>query len=208
MPVALGHVGVGAGQQHGVSRQVRPRRPHLLPGDDPLVAVALGPGGERRQVRAGARLAEELAPHLLVAHDRRQEPQPLLLGAVGEQRRRGQVEPERVEPAEVERPQLLVDPARHAGREVEPAVLDRPGRHDQPRRAEDGVPRLVVAPGCAPCAPRPAPPRRPASTQAGGTRRLDPVPHGGDDVVERRVRARSRQPSTAGAACRSAVIGP
>ena len=67
--LALGHVGVGPGQQHGVGREVRPRRPHLLAVDDPLVPVALGPGGQRRQVRARARLAEELAPPLLVAHD-------------------------------------------------------------------------------------------------------------------------------------------
>ncbi len=95
----LGHVGVGPGQQHGVRRQMGPRRPHLLAGDHPLVAVALGPGGQRGQVRAGAGLAEELAPALLVAHDRRQEAQALLLGAVGEESGRGQIEAERVEPA-------------------------------------------------------------------------------------------------------------
>ena len=50
---------------------------------------------------------------LLVAHDRRQEAKPLLLGPVGEERRRGQVQSQRVEAAEVVRPQLLVDPARH-----------------------------------------------------------------------------------------------
>ena len=75
--LALRDVGVGAGQQHAEVGEVRPRGPHLLAGDDPLVAVALGVGGERREVGARARLAEQLAPHLLVAHDRREEPQAL-----------------------------------------------------------------------------------------------------------------------------------
>ena len=88
---ALGDVGVGPGEQHRVVGGEAPRGPDLLAGDDPLVAVELGPGGQRREVGSGARLAEELAPDLLVAHDRRQEAQPLLLGAVGEQRGRGVV---------------------------------------------------------------------------------------------------------------------
>ena len=104
----------------------------------PLVAVALGPRGQRREVGAGAGLAEQLAPHLLVAHDRRQEPQPLLLGAVREQRRRGQVEAERVEPAEVVRAQLGLD---GAGRLSAPrrARRTRPASgHDQPGAANVG----------------------------------------------------------------------
>ena len=114
--LALGDVGVGAGEAHAEVGDVGPGGPHLLAGEHPLVAVALGPRGERGEVGAGAGLAEELAPPLLVAHDRRQEAQPLLLGAVGEQRGRGQVEAERVEPAEVVGPQLGVDGARHGGR--------------------------------------------------------------------------------------------
>ena len=56
----LGHVGVGAREEHAVAAHVRERRPHLLPGDHPLVTVALRARGEPRHVGAGARLAEEL----------------------------------------------------------------------------------------------------------------------------------------------------
>ena len=41
----LRRVGVGAGEQDPAVAEVRARRPHLLPVDDPLVAVAHGPGG-------------------------------------------------------------------------------------------------------------------------------------------------------------------
>ncbi len=47
-PGVLRRVGVGAGQQEDVVGVVRLGRPHLLPVDDPLVAVELGPGLETR----------------------------------------------------------------------------------------------------------------------------------------------------------------
>ena len=47
---------------------------------DVLVAVAHRPGAQRRQVAAGAGLAEALAPHLVAAQDAR-EVLGLLLGA-------------------------------------------------------------------------------------------------------------------------------
>jgi hypothetical protein len=53
---------VGAGDQDAERGELRERRPDLLAVDDPLVAVALGPGAEVRQVAARARLAEQLAP--------------------------------------------------------------------------------------------------------------------------------------------------
>ena len=52
--------------------------PHLLAVDDPLVAVADGPGAEAGDVAAGARLAEHLAPHLLAGEERAEV--ALLLG--------------------------------------------------------------------------------------------------------------------------------
>ena len=64
-PLVLGGVGIGAGHEHAPVGDVGQRVPHLLAGDDPLVAVADGPAGQAGQVRAGARLAEELAPRLL-----------------------------------------------------------------------------------------------------------------------------------------------
>src|SRR4051812_1868071 len=90
---------VRPGDQHPVVREVGPGAPDLLTRDDPLVAVADGARGERREVRTGAGLREELAPHLVVAHDRRQEAGLLLVGAPGEDRRAGQVETEDVETA-------------------------------------------------------------------------------------------------------------
>ena len=88
---------VGAGQEDGEVGVLTPRGPHLLPGHDPLVAVAHRPRRERREIRARTGLAEELAPLLLVADDGRQEPQLLLVGAVREQCGRGVVQPQRVQ---------------------------------------------------------------------------------------------------------------
>ena len=66
------------------------------PDDDPLVAVAHGPGGEPGEVGAGARLAEQLAPGVLAGE--RPTQQALLDGlvAVGDDRRPGQGETEEV----------------------------------------------------------------------------------------------------------------
>ena len=167
--LALRRVGFGAREQDREVGEVRPGAPHLLARHVPRVAVALGARRERREVGAGAGLAEELAPLLLVAHHRRQEPQPLLLGAVRVQRGRGVVEAERIEAAEVERAQLGVDRPRDLARKVETAVLDRPRRHDEPgrRRTPGTTPRTRRAAG-----PRAPPPRRRAGrlrSTRGGT---------------------------------------
>ena len=107
-----------------------------------------------------------------------QEAQPLLLGAVGEQRGRGQVEPERVEPAEVVRAQLGLDrrgPTRR--RHVEPAVRDRPGRRRRARTRRTPGTRPRSRPGSAPRGSAAAPPRAAASRHAAGTcRRPTPAP--------------------------------
>ena len=55
-------VGIGAGEQEDVVGVLRLGGPDLLPVDDPLVAVELGPGLERGEVAAGIRLGEPLAP--------------------------------------------------------------------------------------------------------------------------------------------------
>ena len=89
MPRCFGCVEVGAGQEDAEVAVVRARRPHLLTVHDPLVAVAHGPGREPGEVGAGARLAEELAPHLVAAQHRRQVALRLLVGAVGDDRRPG-----------------------------------------------------------------------------------------------------------------------
>src|SRR5437764_3653467 len=135
---------VGACEEHGPVGAVRPRGPDLLARDRPLVAIGLRPGGERRQVRPRARLAEQLAPALLVAHDRGQEPSSLRLRAVGEQRRRGQVETERVEAPEVVGRQHAPDDPGDSRADPEAAVPGVPGWDDQARTSEHGVPGLVL----------------------------------------------------------------
>ncbi len=62
--LVLGDVRIGPGQEHAEIGDLSSRGPHLLPGHYPLVAVALGPALQAGQVRAGSRLAEQLAPGL------------------------------------------------------------------------------------------------------------------------------------------------
>ena len=61
-PLCFGDIRVGAGQQEAPVGEVGVARPDLVAGDDVLVAVALGPGAQRREVGAGVGLAEALAP--------------------------------------------------------------------------------------------------------------------------------------------------
>ena len=86
------------GRRAGPKRaRVAQRGPHLLPVDDPLVAVADGPGREPGEVGAGARLGEQLAPDLLAGEER---PQVALLAARrcrGDDRRRDHAEADEVE---------------------------------------------------------------------------------------------------------------
>src|SRR5207249_5799074 len=56
---------VRAGEADRPPREPREARPHLLPREAVAVALAVGPGADRRQVGTGAGLAEELAPDLL-----------------------------------------------------------------------------------------------------------------------------------------------
>ena len=60
---------------------LRERRPHLLTGDHPLVAVALGAGLHVGEVGAGVRLGVALAPDLGAGEDPGEEPALLLVGA-------------------------------------------------------------------------------------------------------------------------------
>ena len=60
--LVLRRVGVGAHEQLAVVGDVGARAPDLLPGDDVLVAAALGPRAQRGEIGAGLRLGEALAP--------------------------------------------------------------------------------------------------------------------------------------------------
>ena len=68
-PAVLGLVGIGAGDEHPVLRDVAQRGPHLLTVHQPLVAVAHGARAEPGDVGARARFAEQLAPDVLVRRD-------------------------------------------------------------------------------------------------------------------------------------------
>ena len=81
-------LGIGAAHDEAPVGAVRERRPHLLAGDHPLVAVEHGAGLDVREVAAGVGLGEALAPQLLDVLDLRQEALLLLLGAELDQRRR------------------------------------------------------------------------------------------------------------------------
>ena len=61
----LGHVRVGSRDQDRHLRVLGAGRPHLLPIDNPVVAVAYRAGGERREIRSRARFAEQLAVNVL-----------------------------------------------------------------------------------------------------------------------------------------------
>ncbi len=95
-PLVLRRVRVGARHEHAPLRLVGERRPHLLAGDDPLVAVPHRARLQRGEVRAGLGLREPLAPDLLRGQDRRQVALALLLGAVRDHGRPAHREPEHV----------------------------------------------------------------------------------------------------------------
>src|SRR5690606_37203559 len=107
---------------------VRVARPGLLAVDDQPVAVDHGFGLHARQIRAGVRLGEALAPDLFAAQDRREVALLLLLGAVRHQRRAGVVEPAE-QGAGFRRTgaNRFLDPDRlHRRRQAAAPVLDRP----------------------------------------------------------------------------------
>ena len=147
---------------------------------------------ERREVGARARLAEQLAPLLLVAHDRRQEAQPLLLGAVREQRRRGEVEPERVEPAEVVRRAARPRRARAvAGARSRPPYATGQVGTTSPDAANTGYQASYSA-RVRTSRIAAAPPRAAGVDPRARHVLVDPRAHGRDDRVRRRVARRPR----------------
>ena len=92
--LVLGHVGIGASEQHAEVGDLRTRGPHLLAVDDPLVAVADRRRGEAGEVGTGAGLAEELAPRLAAGDGVADVALLLLVGAVHRDRGRREQRPE------------------------------------------------------------------------------------------------------------------
>ena len=83
----LGEIGIAAGDEHPPTREVGHGRPHLLPVDDPFLTVSDGSSSQTGDVRAGPRLAEELAPYLRTREHRSQPPHLLGLGSVRDDHR-------------------------------------------------------------------------------------------------------------------------
>src|SRR5262245_15363573 len=86
--------GIGPAQDHAPVGVVSERGPDLLTGEPEVIAVEHRLGAERRQVRARARLRESEAPEVVGRQDAWQETPLLLVGAVGDDRRPGDADPE------------------------------------------------------------------------------------------------------------------
>ena len=110
MPLRLGASGIGAGQQQAPVGMHTAAGPQLLAVDDVGVAVASGRGAQAGQVGAGLGFGEALDPDLAV-EDRGQVASALLVGARGQQGRRGVVDADegQHQPRRVVRGQFLVE---------------------------------------------------------------------------------------------------
>src|SRR5205823_5982168 len=82
---------VGAGETDAPVRELGIARPYLLAVHHPAALDRVGARGHRREVAAGAGLAEQLAPQLARREDVRQPALLLRRRAAGEQRRTDEV---------------------------------------------------------------------------------------------------------------------
>ena len=128
----LGHLVIGAGQDEAPVGVVGVARPHLVPDEHVLVAVPVGAGPQRGQVRAGVGLAEALAPPVPPVDDAGQEAAPHVVAPVLEDAL-DQVAEARAGRCSG-RGQLLVDDDVVDGRQALAADLRRPGRCRRSRR--------------------------------------------------------------------------
>src|SRR5207247_10844421 len=92
-PLMLGRIPIRAGQQQAVIGVMGAGGPDLLAVDEPIVAVQIRTGGGASEVRAAARLTEELAPGVFPGENAAQKPLFLPIRAVLGQRRRRQRPP-------------------------------------------------------------------------------------------------------------------
>ena len=127
-------VGVGSGQEQPERGVVRPRRPHLLTIDHPVVAVTLGATGHAREIGPCTGLGEQLAPDLVATKQRRQVAIALRIGPVREQRRRTHpvTDDEHGQRQGVVGDLLVEDHLVAIGQPL-PAVLGRPSDGTEPR---------------------------------------------------------------------------
>ena len=151
------------------ARVRRPAAPHLLSGDPPAVPVALGPGVDVGEVRAGTRLRKQLAPDVGPGRDGREPAVPLR-----RRRQRHERRPDHVQPDE-ERIEVGLGAARQLP-------------HRSPRRLS-ASPRARRSPrATSPRPSHPAPTRRGSHDPARGRRRRRRAPS------PRRPAARRQQP--------------
>ena len=136
-----GRSGLGPAHHEAPVGLVGQRRPDLLAGHDPLVAVQLGPGGDVGQVAAGFRLGVALAPQLGAVDDAGQEAVLLGPGAVLDQR--GTEEPlaEDADPARGPGLHVLLVEDHLVGDGCAPsAELHRPAQAGPPAGGQDPLP--------------------------------------------------------------------
>ena len=136
----FGRVRVGAGEQVADVGVVPVGRPHLLPGDDEVIAVADRAGPQAGQVAARVRLAEQLAPQVLAGPDARQVVPPLLLAAEGQDGSRRQRPGADLAPGPGPGDLLGDDERVLNGGTGPPAVLDRPRLPEVAGRVQPGHP--------------------------------------------------------------------
>ena len=157
------------------------RQPDRRPSRDPSALRA-----QRREVGAGAGLAEQLAPRDLAAQRRADEPLALLVGAVLEDRRRRPGADLQVGPLDAGRGELLVDDQLLHRVGAEP-VRRRPVR-GQVAGLGQGGPALVLGQGGDPLAPRSR-----TSVAAARRRPVEVDLHGAADAGRRRGRPAARR---------------
>ena len=125
--LVLRRLGVGPRDEHAPLRVLGAARPHLLTGDDPLIAALDRARLQRREVRAGLRLREALTPDLIAGDDRREVAVLLLLGAPGHDRRTREQQSEHVRrQRRTGASELLEEDRRLRQRRAATAVLTRP----------------------------------------------------------------------------------
>ncbi len=144
----LSRVGFGAfGSVHAAKTHQRRhpgvRRPDLLPGDPPAIAVGDGAGAQRREIGPGLRLGKPLTPNHFPGCDRRQVACLLFCGSVPHQRGPDPVDAHVLRTAGfVVRPHLLAQYGLLPHRAAAAAVFLRPGQSEQPVGGEQLAERL------------------------------------------------------------------
>ena len=118
---------IGSHQRDAQVGEGRIRRPHLLTRHPIDAAALLGARRQARQVAPRARLAEQLAPHVVAGKDPRHPPRALVVGAVRHQRRADERDPDAAEERRsAGARELLVVGGDLRRRGAPPPVLDRP----------------------------------------------------------------------------------